>query len=259
MKEITRENIADLVRVSFTVNDVVNEPKNSWLVSKRDERLNLNKVYYVFDADTSEFAYVTKTMLDKFGLTVDEIDFFALENEKHSELKYTSLGKFTKRLLRHTVHPTSVPSYNFNSKDNDIVVIKSIYCNDCTKDEYNQSFPETYSGAAIIYNNKLLDRVCERMHQKEIIIAPFSIHELICIPTYKVTDLNDLIELMKNNAQEPPLQDRMTETPFIYKKGGQVEICNELSFYADKDFETAREENLLNATIALMEEGCEKE
>ena len=256
MKEITRENIADLVRVSFVVDDIVNEPKNSWLVSKKDEHLNLNRVYYIFDADASEFAYVTKSMLDEFNLTVDEINFFALENEKRSELKYTSLGKFIKRLLRHTVYPTSVPSYDL---DNDIIVIKGIYRNDCTKDEYNQSFPETYSGAAIIYNNKLLDRVCERMHQKEIIIAPFSIHELICIPTYKVTDLNDLIDLMKNNAQELPLQDRMAETPFIYKKGSQVEICNELSFYADKDFETAREENLLDATIALMEEGCEKE
>lgn len=259
MKEITRENIADLVRVSFIIDDVINEPKNNWLVSKKDERLNLNRVYYIFDANTSEFAYVTKSMLDKFDLTVDEINFFALENEKQSELKYTSLGKFTKRLLRHTVHPTSVPSYDLNSRDNDIIVIKGIYRNDCTKDEYNQSFPTTYSGAAIIYNNKLLDRVCERMHQKEIIIAPFSIHELICIPAYKVTDLNDLIKLMKNNTQGLPLQDRMTETPFIYKKGGQVEICNELSFYADKDFETAREENFLNAVTTLMEESCEKE
>lgn len=152
--------------------------------------------------ENTAFAKITKSLMDMYGVTADELHQLAVENlEKSYEIEF--MGLIQK-------------------------VMGAIY--DLNKPEEPEpmnvlSVPNYYCGAAAVLSEKTMESVCDKIGEK-FYILPASIGEVIVVPSSLGT-VDELKGIVRNvNTESVDAEEKLSDEVYVYdRKNKEIRIA----------------------------------
>lgn len=206
------ENVKDLM-----VCRLVNYERNEqWLEDKPYKRMeDLAIVYYIHPGkrgNQNMYVSVTDSLLDYYGLTVDELHSTALSNmEKFSPLRFASMHDVMLELMaQDTMNQLGI------DKEEAVEMVSRTIPSEDGIQMYCLSNRDNAYGAAEILRPQIREMIAEQAGGDYYII-PSSVHELLIIPKTENYDYRELEEMVKDvNASQVSPEEQLSDHVYEY-------------------------------------------
>ena len=154
-------------------------------------------------ADGIMNAVVTDQMLDKWGISVDELHDIAISNtERLSPVEFVSMREMLMDMM--------LPG------DPDAVHDLDMFIPDEAPQMYVLTNHDKVFGAKEILNQEVMDKIADKLHG-DFIVLPSSVHEVLILPDAEHIDraaLEDMVQTVNQNELDP--KDILSNNVYCY-------------------------------------------
>jgi len=189
---------------------VVNKCANANYMEKYvcNSHLDLLKVYCIMAKVKNGISSIEikKEYLDAWGLTEQAVMELAESNSKKllpcAIVNYTDCKKMVEQKDLRCL-PTDLKYNRVNGVDKDSKWILS--------NKY------MFEGASSMFYKDIL-RDFAKTYESDILIVPTSVHEVVIVPISEVSDINEIRVLQKDNKENTPVEQFLSDNLYIYSR-----------------------------------------